>query len=57
MPNFMKHYRSLSNFSLVGPLINFWQLKQLPLVGVANKNYTPHVVNNAHAVWSPYAKF
>ena len=49
----MKHYRSFSNFGLVGPLISFWQLKQLS-VGVANnKLHTlphPHVVNNAHLV-------
>ena len=57
----MKHYRSLSNFGLVGPLISFWQPKQLP-VSVANtKPHTlphPHVVNKAHPItWTPYAKF
>ena len=57
----MKHYRSLSNFALVGPLISFWQPKQLSQ-DVANiKSHTlphAHVVCNAHPVtWTPYAKF
>ena len=48
----MKH-RILSNFGMVGPLIRFWQPKQLPL-GVANiKTHThtlphTHVVSNSH---------
>ena len=55
----MKHYRNHSNFGLVGPIISFWQPKQIP-VGVANA--TPHtlphpyVVGNAHPVTS-YALF
>ena len=47
----MKHYRSNSNFGLVGPLISFWQPNP---VGVADTNphtsQHPHVVNNAHPI-------
>ena len=57
----IKHHRSLSNFTLVGTLIIFWQPKLLSQ-GVANiKPHTlphSHVVCNAHPVtWTPYAKF
>ena len=61
----MTHYRSHSNFGLVGPLISFWQPEE-PLVGVAKtkSHLLPHllphldVVNNANPItWTPYAKF
>ena len=56
----MKHRRH-SNFGLVGPLISFWQPKQLP-VGLANTKahplQHPHAVINVHPItWTPYAKF
>ena len=56
----MKHYRSLSNLGLVGPLIRFWQPKQLPVDTANNKPHTwpHHVVNNAHPfILNPYAQF
>ena len=39
----MKHYRSLYNFGMVGPLISIWQPKQLS-VGVANKKPTHNAI-------------
>ena len=55
----MKLYRNHSNFGLVGPVISFWQPKQIP-VGVANSKPHPlphpHAVGNAHLV-TPYALF
>ena len=46
----------MPNFSLSGPLISFWQLKQLPM-GVAMTKTHPHVVNIPHLVtWRTHTK-
>ena len=43
----MKHYRSHSNFSHIGPLIILWHSKQLP-VGVANTK--PHILSHTRTL-------
>ena len=57
----MKHYRSHSNFGLVGHLISFWKPKQRSVCVTNAKPLTlpyPHVVNNAYPdTWTLYAQF